>query len=163
MYILERTDDFRTENVEGNEFTFCMEGNINKDTGWVLTTNGNIIVGGENGAEMTFEKFSSCGSSYHDNYDTFTTLTYGDIELTDETCGICSIDYDENTDKTITQLLCNHCYHTDCINRWFDRSSTCPYCRRHYNIESKHHDMYDLIDLEEDDSETDSDSAAAAA
>ena len=46
-----------------------------------------------------------------------------------EQCMICINKYDEN--ETIYQLPCNklHCFHTCCLNKWFEKHNTCPICR----------------------------------
>ena len=30
----------------------------------------------------------------------------------------------------IAKLRCNHLFHTDCINRWFEVNFTCPLCKK---------------------------------
>lgn len=46
------------------------------------------------------------------------------------TCSICLM---ELSNKSIAIQLpspCSHVYDEDCIMKWFDRSNTCPLCRR---------------------------------
>tara|TARA_B110000908_G_scaffold102199_1_gene120443 strand:- start:10850 stop:11122 length:273 start_codon:yes stop_codon:yes gene_type:complete len=33
-------------------------------------------------------------------------------------------------DNNIYTLLCKHNFHKDCILKWFEKSDTCPNCRR---------------------------------
>ncbi|KAG8345174.1 Ring finger domain [Trypanosoma vivax] len=45
----------------------------------------------------------------------------------DPSCVIC---YDDmTTEQSCKQLPCGHCYHEMCLRRWFEKMSTCPYCR----------------------------------
>ncbi|RHW70361.1 ERAD-associated E3 ubiquitin-protein ligase HRD1 [Trypanosoma brucei equiperdum] len=42
----------------------------------------------------------------------------------------CAICYDDmSADQTCKQLPCGHCYHEACLLHWFEKMSTCPYCR----------------------------------
>lgn len=46
----------------------------------------------------------------------------------DHTCPICMCDF--NSSSVYSRMTrCTHIYHTDCIQAWYDRSSTCPICR----------------------------------
>ena len=29
-------------------------------------------------------------------------------------------------------LLCTHCFHRNCADKWFEKKSECPYCRKKY-------------------------------
>jgi Zinc finger, C3HC4 type (RING finger) len=52
------------------------------------------------------------------------TITHAiDIECRDEACLICR----ENTPNVITS--CSHLYCYNCIDRWYSKQKTCPYCR----------------------------------
>lgn len=42
-----------------------------------------------------------------------------------ELCSICRCDLNFGTET----LTCSHKFHTMCIHRWLQRSSTCPVCR----------------------------------
>ena len=44
------------------------------------------------------------------------------------TCSICICDLEEG--ETIRKLECDHCYHAQCIDKWFARSVLCPNCKR---------------------------------
>ena len=49
-----------------------------------------------------------------------------ELVLNNTFCSICYETYDDS--KKICKLPCGHIYHLDCINVWFDRKRTCPYC-----------------------------------
>ncbi len=46
----------------------------------------------------------------------------------DESCSICLEIFRDG--MKIAKLRCNHLFHTDCINRWFEVNFTCPLCKR---------------------------------
>lgn len=55
-----------------------------------------------------------------------------DIER-DRRCAVC---YDDMLpDGTCKKLKCGHCYHRDCLRKWLEANSKCPYCRK--EIDSK--------------------------
>ena len=41
-------------------------------------------------------------------------------------CSICLTDITLNK----KELSCKHKYHTECIDKWLERKSTCPICRK---------------------------------
>lgn len=44
-------------------------------------------------------------------------------------CNICMDNY--NIDDEITFLVCNHCFHTNCIKHWLcNEKVSCPVCRK---------------------------------
>ncbi|ERN13429.1 E3 ubiquitin ligase BIG BROTHER-related isoform X1 [Amborella trichopoda] len=43
-----------------------------------------------------------------------------------EQCVICRVDYEEGDD--LTDLLCKHRYHSECINNWLKINKVCPLC-----------------------------------
>lgn len=61
--VWDRATDFDQDvEVTGGAFMFIEEGTANADTGWVLTTNNPITIGGASGTALTFAQFSSAGS-----------------------------------------------------------------------------------------------------
>jgi len=46
----------------------------------------------------------------------------------DEQCSICLEIFRDG--MKIAKLRCDHLFHTDCINRWFEVNFTCPLCKR---------------------------------
>ena len=55
----ERVSDFEDSSVQTGSFTFVEEGNINSDSGWVPSSDNNIIVETDN---IEFVQFSGAGS-----------------------------------------------------------------------------------------------------
>ena len=41
-------------------------------------------------------------------------------------CSICLVDFDESAE--CRQLGCSHCFHTKCIDRWWEQRLSCPLC-----------------------------------
>lgn len=66
------------------------------------------------------------------------TFKYSELDHSLKTdtkqCIICLMDY--NDENHLRKLPCNHIFHADCVERWFDQSVKCPVCRK---------DMRDLI------------------
>lgn len=53
------------------------------------------------------------------NYDS------GDV---DEKCSICLEIFRDS--MVLAKIRCNHLFHLDCINKWFDVNFTCPLCKQ---------------------------------
>jgi len=57
-----------------------------------------------------------------------------DIKLhkdkTDEKCVICYDDF--TTDSIIRKMNCEHVYHIECIDKWFETKKFCPLCRKQF-------------------------------
>lgn len=49
---------------------------------------------------------------------------------------ICSICREETNNKLCRKLKCGHVFHCECIDTWFSKDNTCPYCR--FSIKGKH-------------------------
>ena len=43
-------------------------------------------------------------------------------------CSICICDLEMG--ETIRKLACGHCFHNECVDRWFARSVLCPNCKQ---------------------------------
>lgn len=55
--------------------------------------------------------------------------TYGEIDTTTDTCGICRTDFNKNA--LVVQLPCGHIYcNGGCVEMWLHRHDSCPTCRR---------------------------------
>lgn len=60
--VWDRATDFDTDaEVTAGAFTFVEEGTTNADTGWVLTTNNPIVIGGGSGTSLSWTQFSGAG------------------------------------------------------------------------------------------------------
>jgi hypothetical protein len=58
----DRATDFDTDaEVTSGAFTFVEEGTVNDNSGWVLTTNNPITIGGSSGTALSFSQFSGAG------------------------------------------------------------------------------------------------------
>lgn len=61
--VWDRASDFDADaEVTSGAFSFVEEGTTNDNTGWVLTTNNPITVGGASGTALAFAQFSGAGS-----------------------------------------------------------------------------------------------------
>ena len=75
--VWDRATDFDTDaEVTAGAFTFVEEGTANSDSGWVLTTNNPIVIGGASGTALTFTQFSSAGAYIAGNGLTLTGNTF---------------------------------------------------------------------------------------
>lgn len=60
--VWDRAADFDADvEVTPGAFTFVEEGTVNADSGWVLTTNAPIVIGGASGTSLTWAQFSGAG------------------------------------------------------------------------------------------------------
>ncbi len=61
--VWDRASDFDQDaEVTAGAFTFVEEGTVNADSGWVLTTNNPITIGGSSGTALAFAQFSGAGT-----------------------------------------------------------------------------------------------------
>lgn len=60
--VWDRATDFDSDaEVTAGAFTFVTEGTTNADSGWVLSTNDAIVIGGASGTTLVFAQFSGAG------------------------------------------------------------------------------------------------------
>lgn len=50
-------------------------------------------------------------------------------------CSICLVFFDAG-DKVKVLPSCSHCYHCDCVDKWFITHSSCPICRTSVRVNS---------------------------
>ena len=50
----------------------------------------------------------------------------------DDNCVIC---FEKMTEKNVIKTKCNHYYCNECIDKWFEKNSTCPICQFDFNEE----------------------------
>jgi len=55
------------------------------------------------------------------------------IQKCESLCAICLEEYTD-TNKKICILPCNHTFHKQCIEEWWKKEHTCPFCRRNFSI-----------------------------
>ena len=48
-------------------------------------------------------------------------------------CTICLKEFENG--NSVTKLKCGHTFCTECIEKWFEESITCPYCRKNFDID----------------------------
>lgn len=59
----------------------------------------------------------------------FTKIKYSVLEKCDDrSCAICMCDFEEEDDLSV--LDCSHRYHEGCIQKWLEKRTTCPICKR---------------------------------
>ena len=77
------------------------------------------------------EEQTSTPVSYHFKKDcekcVYKDFIQNFIPKRDNECSICYNNYNKN--EIASQLNCGHYYHTQCIFRWIETSTTCPLCR----------------------------------
>lgn len=47
----------------------------------------------------------------------------------DDVCSICMAEYEDNDVLLLFSCTGGHYFHRDCINKWMDRSASCPLCK----------------------------------
>ena len=65
-------------------------------------------------------------------FDSLEEIEFRAIEHMDDdgerVCSICLIDFN-NGEKLIQLPICKHLFHGECVKRWLQENSLCPYCR----------------------------------
>jgi len=51
-----------------------------------------------------------------------------EIASGDSMCAICICEFED--EETLRELRCGHIFHTECVDEWFERASTCPLCKQ---------------------------------
>ncbi|KAI3871228.1 hypothetical protein MKW98_015128 [Papaver atlanticum] len=75
-------------------------------------------------------------------------VTFSSSEFKDGLdCSVCLSEVEEG-EKARVLPKCNHGFHVDCIDMWFQSHSTCPLCRNPVSVESSSPSPVDSSDLE---------------
>ena len=61
------------------------------------------------------------------------SLKAPDVVHSDCNCGVCQDEIEDTQKDDLLELPCKHIYHKDCILPWFDKSNTCPICRKDFD------------------------------
>ena len=94
-WVLTRASDFNTSALASpNAFAFIETGTVNKDTGWVLTTDAPITL---NTTNLAFSQFSSTGSI---TSGTNTTVSSGQVNLNASISGMTNISFNNSSTGT---------------------------------------------------------------
>jgi uncharacterized membrane protein YjjP (DUF1212 family) len=57
-------------------------------------------------------------------------LTFNEVESFNSICGVC---IETMKDDNIVRVMnCDHAFHIDCIDQWFEKKCCCPYCNEVY-------------------------------
>ena len=56
-------------------------------------------------------------------------------KLSDTDCVICQEPI--IIEEGVELIKCNHIYHKDCIDRWFEKKKTCPLCNENIIVEKR--------------------------
>ena len=67
------------------------------------------------------------------------------VPIMDDECLICFAPYCRGA--TLVSLPCGHCYHKECLQEWFCRQCTCPYCRYEMGQSRCCQDRMSLVDV----------------
>ncbi|RZC85847.1 hypothetical protein C5167_026524 [Papaver somniferum] len=75
-------------------------------------------------------------------------VTFSSTEFKDGLeCAVCLSEVEEG-EKARVLPKCNHGFHVDCIDMWFQSHSTCPLCRNPVSVESASPSPVDSSDIE---------------
>lgn len=58
----------------------------------------------------------------------------------DDKCPVCLKEYE--TAESVKKMPCNHKFHAECINRWLDKTNTCPMCRFELPTDDEEYEAY---------------------
>ncbi|EEQ82778.1 hypothetical protein NCER_100445 [Vairimorpha ceranae BRL01] len=61
-----------------------------------------------------------------EKYETLTVTSQNIANF--NSCAICLENYE--VDQNVSKLICQHIFHRDCIQEWFQMSQTCPACKK---------------------------------
>jgi len=107
---------------------------ISSDTMGLLHTDNNFIDFNNNRYVQTEIAVALMLQSQEANESTFSKLRKNSVIIKfkgnsfNETCGIC-IEKMNKGDIT-RELECEHSFHIDCIDQWFEKKCCCPFCNK---------------------------------
>ena len=67
-------------------------------------------------------------------YDINCLYGYNGRPSKNKDCAICK--NDDSKEECIMLKFCNHSFHQNCIDKWFEKNKTCPICRKKYNVDN---------------------------
>ena len=69
----------------------------------------------------------SCFSCFKKTNQVYPIVVINDgVDFKNQECMICLT----KTEKNSVLLPCGHCYHYDCIFKWFEKEMSCPTCKQ---------------------------------
>ena len=66
------------------------------------------------------------------------------LKFGNKTCSICISDYCEG--ESLRRLHCDHCFHTECIDMWFQENRCCPICKQ--DVAGRENESRRSVDVE---------------
>ena len=89
----------------------------------------------QNGNLQNFEHdYSATGGVDKESLNNFPVGEFKNSETLSEEhkrCAVCMCDYEEN--EKVKFLHCLHRFHVECIDKWLEKNSTCPICKKDQN------------------------------
>lgn len=83
------------------------------------------------GLQLQQQRSSSRGLSAFER-DALGTITYSQslFKTNDSECAICLLSLQPGEICRVLPEPCGHCFHIDCVDKWFEVSPACPLCKR---------------------------------
>ena len=69
---------------------------------------------------------------------------YKDLDTNQETCSICRENFQDLS--VVRKLRCNHIFHMDCVDSWFETNIRCPLCRIDLRNENEEDETQDEVE-----------------
>ncbi|ESN95338.1 hypothetical protein HELRODRAFT_86904 [Helobdella robusta] len=74
-------------------------------------------------------------------------LPYVKEKFVNEECTICAEEFSDGS--FVSELVCRHAFHVDCIDKWFEKKTNCPFCRRKITTSCDFYHCQSSIELED--------------
>jgi len=85
------------------------------------------------GSEVdTFEYYNSLDPEIDTPLSIKTLRTISAISINDNENDFCCICQESINKEIVRKLTCNHQFHIDCIEHWFEKRNNCPLCNTFY-------------------------------